>query len=479
MTRRLMGMERLEDRTLLAGNVIVWMSSGSLTVRGDAQDNDIDVEQIDDQTWEVSGYGGTLINGCPAPKRFTGFNLTRGNVSIDMQGGDDVVHVYVRGNGIPGDLRIDLGPAAGSRSQQAVVDGRGQQAPRIGKELRINGSAENDDIDLFRLQVQDAVNIAVGHGDNTVKMQNIEVGGALSIVAGDGEDTIDLDRVDVRRALDIAAGHGNNRVQLDRVQVVGELKITAGDVNSADMDSSDGDSTDGDSTDRDNQLLLRDVVAQDNLTIYAGRGNDEVRLRDVRVEKLLTVKPGQGNDAVTLQGVQVGGERIYIQTRTGNNVVHLHDVRNLTGKTVDLKVTLGDGNDRLYASNVNLERRSTFTVRMGEGNDTAKVWDCTAHTAKLFGKEGYDTLYLGVNNFNELRLAGWEEIYFFVDGVFPPSYWEPDAVDQAFLDPVTTSTDAERSVDELVGDVQELKAVRSPDDQVLDDLLPALLALPF
>ncbi|MBM4003958.1 MAG: hypothetical protein FJ295_11845 [Planctomycetes bacterium] len=55
----LSGMEQLEDRSLLAGDVSVSLVKGLLKVQGDAAANDVSIEDVGAGTIEVSGRNGT------------------------------------------------------------------------------------------------------------------------------------------------------------------------------------------------------------------------------------------------------------------------------------------------------------------------------------------------------------------------------------------------------------------------------------
>ncbi len=91
---------------MLAGDVLAVVDDGNLIISGDAESNQIAVDQSDLAAGEVriSGLDGTTINGEAGPVVLPGVT---GDVEADLDDGDDVVifdQVVV-----DGDLKIDMG----------------------------------------------------------------------------------------------------------------------------------------------------------------------------------------------------------------------------------------------------------------------------------------------------------------------------------------------------------------------------------
>ena len=98
--QRRLAVERLESRALLAGNVNVFVSGGSLFVRGDNADNLVLIQQTGDGQYTVTGLdygaagfadppfsaGPTSINGQFETQTFSGVT---GDFIIDLKKGDD------------------------------------------------------------------------------------------------------------------------------------------------------------------------------------------------------------------------------------------------------------------------------------------------------------------------------------------------------------------------------------------------------
>jgi hypothetical protein len=110
-TRRILpGLERLEDRTVPAGNVSTFLSDGDLFVYGDAAANGIMISQWDEDTVLVSSWDGTTtINGTPGPAIFNDFD---GDVFVSTGAGPDSLSLI----GLEVDGTLDIRTGAGNDS---------------------------------------------------------------------------------------------------------------------------------------------------------------------------------------------------------------------------------------------------------------------------------------------------------------------------------------------------------------------------
>src|SRR5580700_11193475 len=103
-------LERLEDRTLLSGNVTATVTgAGNLLVVGDAKGNEILIQSTSGGALQVSSLDGTTtINGGSSPFSTTGVT---GNVAVFMKQGADVVDVGGTGmlTTLPKNLFVDTG----------------------------------------------------------------------------------------------------------------------------------------------------------------------------------------------------------------------------------------------------------------------------------------------------------------------------------------------------------------------------------
>src|SRR5262245_34086727 len=100
LAKKRLAFERLEDRAMLAGNVIAAVITGDLELSGDAAGNALQVWQVGAGTWKVQGIG-TTINGSFAIQTFTGVT---GDIDAALDAGNNYIRVFT-GN-IPGSLNI-------------------------------------------------------------------------------------------------------------------------------------------------------------------------------------------------------------------------------------------------------------------------------------------------------------------------------------------------------------------------------------
>src|SRR5438093_9588622 len=88
---RRLGLELLESRRVLAGNVHAFVSGGNLHLDGDSQANEILIEQSAPKSFTITSRDGTTtINGQAGPLTF---NRVSKNVFITLKGGDDVAEL--------------------------------------------------------------------------------------------------------------------------------------------------------------------------------------------------------------------------------------------------------------------------------------------------------------------------------------------------------------------------------------------------
>jgi hypothetical protein len=115
MRRRNLRFEPLERRLLLAGDVNVNFSRGTLNVTGDGGDNQIAIEYLGPGSFLITGNGATTLRGGNDPIDVSGVNSIRvnmreGNNLVEIRGTVEQPLVVAR------DLRIQSG-----RGNDAVV----------------------------------------------------------------------------------------------------------------------------------------------------------------------------------------------------------------------------------------------------------------------------------------------------------------------------------------------------------------------
>jgi hypothetical protein len=209
--------QSLEDRRLLAGNVIVFENL-HLYIRGDSADNQIELVAEGDQL-RINGLDGTTINfqdsytikGGTVTDSGIAFagglraNLGRGNDTLEVRDAqfEDFSIVY----GGEGDDQIDL--IDSHFSDQALVQ------TYYGDDSITTDGSQFDDI-FWALTLD---------GEDTVTMLNTKLNGGSIVATGDHDDSIHSDGSHYLGDLNLILPlDGDDTVQLDN-PVVGELQL--------------------------------------------------------------------------------------------------------------------------------------------------------------------------------------------------------------------------------------------------------------
>jgi hypothetical protein len=254
---RRLGFEKLEDRQLMAANVAAGMGghltssvapaniagnvtaaivNHGLTLTGDNGSNQINIQQVGTNQFEVIGENGTTVNG----KANQTFSIT-GNISANFKSGDDGV----------------------------FFDG----TKTSGGYMTLPGS----------------LTVGLGDGTNALVLQNTFVSGNLSVTGGSGADFVQFYNSGVglgtynggNNDCSINLGAGANTITTDYLRVQRDLLIT-------DLSSS------GDF------MLLQGVSAGRNVNIQTGNGSDDITIDNFFAKNDLNISTGGGNDYVTL-----------------------------------------------------------------------------------------------------------------------------------------------------------------------------------
>lgn len=178
--------EVLEDKTLLAGNVLASMSgSGNLTIKGDNFNNNINVVAIANGVRVVGlqdlNGSPTTVNGLPFVDFSVG-TVVPGNLKAIMKGGHDRVGLLVAVNG-----NVTANMGSGSDFVEAV-------SSVIGGNVKVNmGSSTNlfaDGVTVANVAVGGNAVIKGGKGSHIVGIANSSVAKTLSVSLGGGDDTL-------------------------------------------------------------------------------------------------------------------------------------------------------------------------------------------------------------------------------------------------------------------------------------------------
>ncbi len=209
--------ESLETRQLLAGNVTVDLfPSGSfkddVRVRGDSLGNQIEIFELSEGTYRISGMTSngakTTVNG----KAFVDIRSPHDDLRIDMGGGNDVVFIgNSSGRMTVEDLTVDMGAG-----KDILVLGNLEVYDRSDNaKLNLGTEAQNeaDGLLVFNTTFKAGVDIVMGGGADEIAFtgftggaSNSSVTKKLSINTGSGADKVTLDGV---RADEIYASFGS------------------------------------------------------------------------------------------------------------------------------------------------------------------------------------------------------------------------------------------------------------------------------
>ncbi len=346
--------QKLEDRTLLSGNVSVSLNAGQLTVLGDAADNDLDVVIDQNGGLHFFGFNGTTVNGQPE-LHWNAPNLH--SVIANMGEGNDDLYVY-GGQGNPslsGQLWVNM--AAGNDYFYAGnID--------FQQSVAVYGQAGHDTIDLYDMNFKTGY-FDGGTGDDAFLLDKVSVNQFSSIFAGDGDDLVDVSNSSFGQWLNIHGQQGNDEILLDGVNTGGHLYVAGG-------------------LDNDTINILNSNI-KGYLGIYGGYGDDLVHVGHSQVGAYLWMTGSEGNDSLTVDQSQIklmvamygqGGNDFIDFSHSSAGYVHLNG---------------GDGADDVRSTSS--ESRSSMTIYSGFGDDLASVIDTTVEDFLLWnggwGNDGF------------------------------------------------------------------------------------------
>jgi hypothetical protein len=390
-----LGLQRLDDRILPAGNVTGTVLNGILTLTGDGEANSIVVRAGINSGVRIQGIGGTTING----GGIEDFSGAFKDVIILLGGADDTVNLEGGGLGTAARVSRDLvfhggGGADTLTSEAGAVVGRdltfvggggqtnttlddimvGRNATFSGNEIvdiqsangsRINGilAISTPTIAAVSLDGDELGRLSIAvDGQADVSLNSIWVGGNARVRGGVGDDLIDVDLgSEVLGRVVINVQDGNDDVDFD-CDVGGDAFFFLGG---------------GDTQD----LSIQDSTIHGMLTIDStGVAVDDWEIEGTSVFGRTTMSSGDGSDTILLNdGVFLGATSFF----GGNGADQLH---------------IGDGNDVGF--------RGKTLIDMGNGADTLQLGDgglgeaTFQYLVTLEGGNGINTLLDMNSEFN-------------------------------------------------------------------------------
>jgi hypothetical protein len=423
--RRRLWAEQLEPRTMLAGNVTASVRGGTLFVRGDSNDNQVGIVQLDSDTYAVVGVAGTSVNG-----QVDGIFVTDRpvvHITADLGAGDDLLGVgndpqaivdtqfdfsfdFTAALGdpdavaaavqaeldavgapdtfaLPGNLIIRMGngidgvAVIGDIGRSVIVDlGNGSNNgfsldsfSSVGGSLVVTGRGGADEVVVQDSDIGGSMTLSLSSGDDLVLVQNTAIGGSAVVNTGNGIDDIEINDTDIRLALVINSGAGDDDIHAD-------------------------DATGGDGVVAGGAVVINSGTGHDHvqfsgqaraLTILTGGGSDGVDIFDSLILGSLVVNTGADADAISINEITSGRLGGVVEVRgsavldagTGNdnNSIDTLDASfQSAGVSIfdldvglSLIVRLGSGNDSFEADFVSVGL--TALLDAGAGNDTAVI----------------------------------------------------------------------------------------------------------
>lgn len=221
-SKRQLGMESLETRDLMAGNVIARVVDGNLVVRGDAQSNYVVITPTGTANrFKVEGIGCTINNESSVllgvSKDFS-IKLGDGNDRLKLGTNTDLML-------LPGALKIAMGTG------EDIVAGDRIRGTDAAFSLGLTDEADADSITLNRSVFTGTAAFQMGDGDDKVTLNNFAARTYLKIDAGDGGDDLKLTDSSAGR-VNIAGGAGNDDLLFaGTITFTDKVSITGSDDN--------------------------------------------------------------------------------------------------------------------------------------------------------------------------------------------------------------------------------------------------------
>ncbi|MCA9097411.1 MAG: hypothetical protein KDA36_03460 [Planctomycetaceae bacterium] len=347
---------RLEDRTLLAGNVTAAITGGNLVIQGDDLSNTITIEPTANAgEFKITGTG-TTVNGAA--------NVTLGGLTGDiiaqMGDGNDQVQLSTSGTQditLPGAIRGEMG-----------------EGNNVFKVFTLGAS---------NLKVSGDATFTSGAGNDNYIFQSLGIGSDLtfdanvSVTAGEGTNGTTLEtsnnnsRVDVGLKLTVKGGSGS-----DSVQFLAQGNVSTVSVRNAVINPGDG----------TNEVRLESnadsAVAKviESFRYTGGAGADTILLQSngsagqVKFGTSTKVKLGGGANTFTMEAPNVAGfagADGNLSVKGGNDIDQVKLLAAAAGRVSfagTLKMSLGGGNDTLRLGFVKGVKKTKFNG--GSGTNT-------------------------------------------------------------------------------------------------------------
>lgn len=229
-------METLEDRKLMAVNVVV--SGGDLIINGDGASDQVQLSKLTNGAVRVQGLNGTAINGFSYVDRFFNDDLT-----VNLGNGNNVLKILDGNGGVSADF-VDIKTGSGA-----------------------------DTLTIQRLNVLDDFFADLGEGSDSVYINQMR---ASNRINGSGDNGIN---VYTRGGADTVQIY-NTWSAVDVVVILDSSLTGAPGFN--------------------DRLYMTSVTAQDDFWLYGFGGQDQMYLSSLWAGDTLSADLGAGNDFLKL-----------------------------------------------------------------------------------------------------------------------------------------------------------------------------------
>ncbi len=319
--RRPLSLERLEVRSLLAGDVMAMVIDGNLLVVGDKFDNAVAISQGNSAgDFVVTGHNdlngeATNING--VPNGAITLHGIKGLVATLMEGSDDLV--------------LDRAEIA---KNVTILTGGGNDTVSIGAPPGGVAAAGDSKPDLqYPVMIGGNLVVDLGEGDDQAKLARVSVSKNASVSGGSGDDTIALGTLDSSPAALSTTSPS--------VGVAGNLFVNL--------------------VRGDDVLKVQSISVGHDLRVLSVTGNQAIQLDTVDVQNRLMLITGNGTDTLSLAHITAKG--MLVSTGAGADQIVLSNIQ------VDsLRIFLGEGDDSVHAINAHADLYAVFFG--GPGFDT-------------------------------------------------------------------------------------------------------------
>lgn len=318
------GFEGLEERLLLAGNVVSALNAGFLLLTGDALANQVQLTVAANGQMTATGLSGTTIDGL-ASKNFGVVNT----LTVLGDAGDDSISLNATAFSIVNDVSID----GGADNNTISVTGR------FGADLILAGGTGIDTITVNKATVAVDLDLDAGDGNNKVTVSNSTITQQAVIQTGAGNDTVKISGTSFYRDLTQADTGGNNSLSITNSSTRNDLLMALGTGNDA--------------------LIVTGV------TVGARVGST--------ANGLLSIDFGEGKNSLTMSKSKVLGtglfDGILLTGGSGNDYFGMFDSQSTNGILIDT----GDGANRVELTRVSITGIGDLDITTGLGEDSVKL----------------------------------------------------------------------------------------------------------